>query len=320
MKILVTGAAGYVGSVLCHKLISEGHEVIGIDNMMYGGKSLLGLINNPNFRLIIDDISNTGSYKKFIDSNTVVVNLAAIVGEPAANKFPLLTKATNIEATKKIIDLAASRNAKKFIFISTCSNYGKVALNALANEDSELNPLSLYAETKVEMELYLKKKVDDNLNWTILRFATIYGLSPRPRFDLTVNDFTLHAIIDKKLLIYLPKTNRPYLHVIDAARAIQLIVNKIKETANNVYNVGATEENYRKIDIVEQIKSIIGDFKVEFIERGTDLRDYRVSFEKIKSELGFFITKRVRNGIEEIYRAIEKKLIKDFSNPEYYNV
>lgn len=319
MKIFITGIAGYIGSVLGGFLLEKGYKVIGIDKLLHGGRSLLGLFRYSNFTFIKDDIYNVSSYEDFIDSDTVVVNLAAIVGEPASRKMPEETKRTNVEATKKLIDVSQRKNVKHFIYISTCSNYGKVPENEYATEETSLNPLSLYAETKVQMESYLMNEVKDEMKWTILRLATVYGISPRPRFDLTVNDFTMHALIDRKLLIYLPYSNRPYIHVIDVARAIKTVIENYEKTLGEVFNVGDTSENYRKIDIVNEIKKVVGDFEVEFVERGSDPRDYKVSFDKIKKVLDFKVTRKVPDGIREIARVVREGIIKDFSNLEYYN-
>ena len=319
MRVVVTGAAGYIGSVLCRLLLDKGYEVTGIDKMLHGGRSILGILNHPRFKMIPEDIYEISTYSKYINSETVVVNLAAIVGEPASRKYPEETRRTNLDATKKLIDLSAEKNVKKFIFVSTCSNYGKVEPEEFANEEHELNPLSLYAETKVEMEHYLKEIIGNNLNWTVLRFSTVFGLSPRPRFDLTVNDFTLHAITDKKLVIFLPYSNRPYVHVRDAARAVELVLEKYAETAGETYNVGSNDQNYKKIDIVNEVKKVVPDFEIEFVEKGNDPRDYRVSFDKIKSQLNYSTTLSILNGIKEIAWAINTGIIRDYKNPEYYN-
>lgn len=319
MKVLVTGAAGYVGSILCQMLLSERYEVIGIDKLLFSGRGLLSLLQYENFKFIKEDIYNTSTYKNFIDSETVVIHLAAVVGEPASRKMPEETIKTNLEATKRVIDLAIKKRIRKFIFASTCSNYGKNKRRKLVTEGSELNPLSLYAETKVKIEKYLINDIKEQLNWTILRFATIYGVSPRLRFDLTVNDFTMHAIVDKKLVIFLPKSNRPYVHVVDAAKAVELVLDNISSTAQEVFNVGDTKENYRKIDIVNRIKKIIGDFDVELVEKGEDLRDYEVSFEKIKRKLNYKTIRTVSDGIKEIAFIVKNKIITDFDNKEYYN-
>lgn len=319
MKVFVTGVAGYIGSTLSKMLLSEGYQVAGIDKLLFGGKSLLGLLQSNNFRFIKEDLHNTSAYESLIDSKTAIVHLAAIVGEPASRKMPEETMKTNLEATRKIIELAIKKKIRKFVFASTCSNYGKNIGQKPATEQFELKPLSLYANTKVQIENYLANDVKDELNWTILRIATVYGISPRLRFDLTVNDFTMHAIIDKKLVIFLPKSNRPYVHVQDAAKAVQLVLNNVGSTAQEVFNVGCTKENYRKMDIVNKIKKIVGDFDLEYVERGKDLRDYKVSFEKIKRKLNYKTAKTVSDGIKEVAFIIKNRLITDFDNKEYYN-
>lgn len=319
MKVFITGAAGYIGSTLCKMLLSEGYEIIGIDKLLFGGRSLLGLLQSNSFRFIREDIHNTSTYENLIDSKTTIVHLAAIVGEPANRKMPEEAIKTNLEATKKVIDLATKKKIEKFVFASTCSNYGKHRGEKPVTEGFELNPLSLYAKTKVQIEKYLANEVRDELNWTILRVATVYGISPRLRLDLTVNDFTVHAIIDKKLVIFLPKSNRPYVHVMDVAKAVQLVLRNIGLTAQEVFNVGDTKQNYRKIDIVNKIRGIIGDFDVELVEKGGDLRDYKVSFEKIKRKLNYKTTKTVLDGIREIVFVVKNKVITDFDDKEYYN-
>jgi len=319
MKILVTGAAGYIGSTLCRELLTKGHSVVGVDSLLFGGTSLLGIIRHPNFTFVHSDNIDTEKFSDHIDNETFVVNLAAIVGDPASKKYPEKTEETNLKAAEQLADLAIQKKARKFLFVSTCSNYGLVDKGVMATEESELKPLSLYAETKVQTELYLKKNIKESLNWTILRFSTVYGLSPRPRFDLTVNDFTLHAIKEKKLAIFLPQTNRPYVHVLDAARAVEMCIEKPDISAQQIFNVGDNSQNYKKIDIVEAITKVIPDVEVEFVDKGQDLRDYTVNFDKIASTLGYKITKRVPDGVNEIALAINTGIINDYQNPNYYN-
>lgn len=319
MKVLVTGAAGYIGSVLCGLLLEKGHKVFGIDKLLHGGRSVLAYKNHPNFQFIACDISDIKAYESYIDNQTSIVNLAAIVGEPASRKMPEETTLTNVDATRALIKIAQEKKVKKFIFISTCSNYGKVEEGAYATETSELHPLSLYAETKVKMEKFLQDEINKSLNWTILRFSTVFGISPRPRFDLTVNDFTLNALIEKKLLIYLPKSNRPYVHVYDASRAIELILDKPDETNSEIFNVGDNQQNYRKMDIVEEVKKVVDDLEIEYVEKGNDPRDYRVRFDKINEQLNYHTTISIFNGVEEIKEVLLSGILKDYKNKEYYN-
>ena len=320
MKVFITGVAGYIGSVLAQMLLAGGHEIIGIDKLIHGGgMSLLHLAPMDGFTFIKGDVYDVGEYEKYIDGDTYLVHLAAIVGEPASRKYPEETRKTNLEATRKIFDLALKKNVKKLIFVSTCSNYGKVKEGEYATEDHPLNPLSLYAETKVEMERFLIEEVKDAINWTILRFATVYGLSPRMRFDLTVNHFTKDAFFHGYLDVFLPYSSRPYVHVRDAARAVILAMQKA-ESQNDVFNVGDTSENYRKIDIVEEVKKVVPSLKVEFVEKGSDPRDYRVSFEKIKRKLGYTITRRVPDGVREVYSAVSQGWFKNPDDRFYRNI
>jgi len=319
MKILVTGAAGYVGSVLCGELLERGDTVVGVDRLLHGGRSIMAYQENPRFKLLATDINDTDSFESFLDEETSIVHLAAIVGDPASKKMPEETVRTNIDGTKKLIDIAIKKRVSKFVFVSTCSNYGCIPDGMMAKEEDELNPLSLYASTKVEMENYLQKQVGSQLNWTVLRFSTIHGLSPRPRFDLTVNDFTMHALIDGKLKIFLPGSTRPYLHVTDAARAVVMCLDKKRESTNEIFNVGDNSQNFKKIEIVEAIKKHIGEFEVEYVDRGNDPRSYSVNFDKIHAMLGYEIKKQLHDGIAEIVEAVNKRIIKDYENPEYYN-
>ncbi len=319
MKVLVTGAAGYIGSTLCRRLLADGCEVVGIDNLLHGGGGLLGLLQFPAFTFLKEDIATTTAYEDLLDPQTNIVHLAAIVGEPASRKLPEATVATNREATTALIDLAARKNVQKFIFASTCSNYGSHPEGAPATETCELKPLSLYAETKVAVERYLHDAHGTDLNWTILRFATVYGVSPRLRLDLTVNDFTAHALVDKKLVVFLPESTRPYIHVVDVARAVQHVLANGPPTAHDIFNVGNTRENYRKIRIVNAIKEIVGDFEVELVEKGNDPRDYRVDFEKIRSKLDYHTTRTVPDGIREIALIVTTGIVEDITKAEYHN-
>ena len=318
MKYIVTGCAGYLGSVLCFQLVNEGHSVIGVDDLLHGGRSIMPLLEHDRFRFVKSSIAQTGRFAQDVDESCAIVHLAAIVGDPASRRSPEQTRATNIDGTRLLFQLVRDRGAGKFVFVSTCSNYGIVPRDELAVEDSVLRPLSLYAESKVEIERELMDVGLGDTKWTILRFATLYGLSPRPRFDLTVNDFTMKAIIEGRLEVYLPHSNRPYIHVGDAARAIKYVTLSGIDTHGEVFNVGNTAENYEKIQIVEMIRGHIGDFLVEYVDRGHDPRDYRVSFEKI-SRAGFVTHHTVSDGIVEIARMVGDRMLTDLSSAEFVN-
>ncbi len=318
MKYIITGCAGYLGSVLCYQLVNEGHSVIGVDDLLYGGRSIIPLLEHDRFRFVKSSIAQTDRFAQDVDESSAIVHLAAIVGDPASRRLPEETRATNIEGTRLLFRLARDRGAAKFVFVSTCSNYGIVPRGELAVEETVLRPLSLYAESKVEIERELMDVGLGDTEWTILRFATLYGLSPRPRFDLTVNDFTMKAITEGRLEVYLPHSNRPYIHVGDAARAIKYVTLSGLDSHGEVFNVGNTAENYEKVQIVEMIRDYIGEFTVEYVDRGHDPRDYRVSFEKIFGA-GFSTDYTVTDGIVEIARMLGDGMITDFSSSEFVN-
>jgi len=318
MNVLVTGGAGFIGSVLVRELLLDGFSVRVVDNLMYTGRAILPYYNANNFEFVPGDIRDKSQCQKAMENIDVVVHLAAIVGDPASQKAPELTRETNLTGSHNLIDIVQEKSIEKFIFASTCSNYGKSDVSTFADETTALNPVSLYAKTKVEIEQYLAQNVK-NLNWTILRFATVYGVSPRMRFDLTVNDFTMQMITKGELLVYGEQFWRPYVHVKDVARAIKLVVSKPNLTNQEIFNVGNTPQNYQKIDIVRLIQKVVPSAKIEFVHKEEDPRDYKVSFEKIKNQLGYQTLYTVEYGISEVFNLVKNEIIKDFENPEYYN-
>jgi nucleoside-diphosphate-sugar epimerase len=202
-KVLVTGGAGYIGSVLVKILLQEGFNVTVFDNLSFGGESLLSFWGHPNFQFIKGDLLNENEVKKALKGISYVCHLAAIVGEPPCNKYPDQAIKVNWNASVRLYELCEAAKVERFIFASTCSNYGRMNdSEALLDEEAALNPISLYAETKVNFENYLLNLKDSTISRTILRFSTVYGVSPRLRFDLTVNEFTRDAALNKSLLIY----------------------------------------------------------------------------------------------------------------------
>ncbi len=316
--VLVTGGAGYVGSILTDHLLDEGYRVKVIDNLMYSGRSLLSFWGHPKFEFIYGDIGDNITVGNILRESNYVVHLAAIVGDPASRKDTQLTWKVNYDASKNLIDNASNQGIEKFIFVSTCSNYGISSKDSYATEDSPLNPLSPYAESKVGVEKYLMNS-DKTLDYTILRLATAYGVSPRMRFDLTVNDFTMQMATKKHLLVYGEKYWRPYVHIRDIAHAIQLVLEKPVESRREVFNVGNNDQNYRKLDIVNQILKYIPDANIEFRKGQPDPRDYSVSFDKVNKLLGFSTKKDIDDGIKETLSLIQNTIITDFENRDYYN-
>ena len=323
MKILVTGGAGYIGSTLVPILLSSGHRVRVMDNLTHGGKSLLGVWPDLNFDFYEGDVRNEEHARAALKDIEAVIHLAAIVGDPACARQPEIARAINLDASIQLFNLSKELGVKNFIFSSTCSNYGKMKDgNGYVDETSELSPVSLYAETKVAVEKYLLDPANSGeLIPTVLRFATAYGVSPRMRFDLTVNEFTMEILTKRKLLIFGEQFWRPYVHIRDIARAILCILESPTEKVRNeVFNVGSTTQNFQKQQLADMLKSHIPDAVIEYVHKDEDPRDYRVSFEKIKQNIGFKTEHTVGNGIEEVIRLVESGIIQDFRSPEYRNI
>jgi len=325
-NILVTGGAGYVGSGLLTELLNKGYNVTCVDNLMFGGESLLDIWHNKNFTFINCDINRHEELDKIFLKNNFdgVIHLAAIVGDPACKLNSDLAIMTNWESSKWLINKSQSAGVSRFIFASTCSNYGKMDdPKAYVDENSKLAPVSLYAELKVKFEKYMLSDIKkiDGFSPTSLRFSTVYGLSRRMRFDLTVNEFTKDLALGKELLVFGEQFWRPYCHVNDFSNAFITVLNSSKEkVAYNVFNVGDTKENYTKQMLVNEIKKVLPHSKIKYVTKDDDPRDYRVNCDKIKKELGFEIRMKVPDGIMEVKRVIQENLIKDPEDQKYYNI
>ena len=321
-KILVTGGAGYIGSVLVRQLLDKGYYVRVIDSLKWGGESLFGVVNNKNFELIKADIRNSSDIKIALKGIDSVVHLAAIVGDPACSKFSEEAKDTNWDASVNLFKESEIAGVERFIFASTCSNYGKMKdSNSYVKEESELNPVSLYAELKVKFENYLlNKQKDSKICSTALRFSTVYGFSPRIRFDLTVNEFTRNMVLENFQEIWGEQFWRPYAHVDDLCRATVLVLESQKEKVKSqVFGVGDTNENYQKGMIIREINKLV-DGEIKYVAKNEDPRDYRVDFSKIKNELGFSISKTVPDGIKEIKKILESKIIDNPFSSKFKNI
>lgn len=323
MRVMVTGAAGYIGSVLVNQLLSKGYEVLGVDCLMFGGDSIIGFYNNPGFRFVKADVRDIETIKPLLSEVDAIVHLAAIVGDPACAKQPELAASINWEGSKRLLEAAHhEKRVKRFIFASTCSNYGKMEGDEMITEDSPLKPVSLYAELKVKFEKHmLNGRYRDDFCPTALRFATVYGLSPRLRFDLTVNEFTRDVALGKELVIFGEQFWRPYCHVEDlAGGCLAVLESDPSQVRLNVFNVGDTNENYQKKMLAEELQKLIPDMVVKYVEKNEDPRDYRVAFEKIKNTLNFSITKTVPDGMKEIIQILRDGIISDPYNQKYKNI
>jgi nucleoside-diphosphate-sugar epimerase len=319
--ILVTGGAGYVGSVVVDELLAEGHRVRAFDSLLHGGvPSLLQSWGDDRFQFIRGDVRDAAARQEALVDVEAVLHLAAIVGDPACSREPDAAREVNVEGTRGLLDDAERAGVQRCVIASTCSNYGKMADNDVyATEEFDLRPVSLYAETKVAAELDALARADQFAT-CCLRFATVYGVSPRMRFDLTVNEFTREVALGKELVVFGEQFLRPYVHVRDAARAAGLALSApLEQVRGEVFNVGSTDENYRKLDIVELLKLRDPSAKISFVHKDEDPRDYRVSFEKVKERLGFDVARSVDDGIGEVMTLLGSGFLVDPYAPIYQN-
>ena len=323
MNILITGGAGYIGSVLVRQMIQKGYNVRVLDKLSFGGEPIVDLLNDNKFEFQLGDVTNASDVKNAVSGMDAVVHLASIVGDPACAKEPELARNTNIDGSFLLYQEAYKAGVTRFVFASTCSNYGKMDdPESFVTEDSTLSPVSLYAETKVEVENFLlNQRRDTNISPTCLRFSTVYGLSPRVRFDLTVNEFTRELSLGRELVIFGEQFWRPYCHVVDLARSAIAVIEAPKEAVNfEVFNVGDTSENYTKKMIVEEISNQIPNTKISYVQKDEDPRDYRVSFQKIKERIGFEITKKVPDGISQIIYSLKSGFFKNPDDRKFSNI
>ncbi len=323
MTTLITGGAGYIGSTVAQVLLAAGKKVRVLDCLLHGGRSLLGFWTNPDFEFIRGDVREPADIEAALAGDVeAVVHLAAIVGDPACARSPYLAKSTNLDGSLSVYEAAKRKGVSRFVFASTCSNYGKMSSpDAMVDESSELAPVSLYAETKVEIEKMILADTNGSaFTPTCLRFATIYGVAPRMRFDLTVNEFTMEMARKKHLVVFGEQFWRPYVHVFDAARAIRMVLEARPELVRNeVFNVGATDQNYQKKRLVELIQARVPDAAVDYVHKDEDPRDYRVAFGKVQDRLGFRLTRTVEDGIEEVLTLARAGVIDDYGLAEYHN-
>ncbi|MGA1870270.1 MAG: NAD-dependent epimerase/dehydratase family protein [bacterium] len=312
--VLVTGGAGYKGSTLCRELLYEGYRVRVIDNLMYGGRSLTGLFNHPCFEFIKGDITNHKDINRVLEGVTDVIHLAAIVGDKPCERNPKRSIEVNYKGTQLLADATRKKNIDHFIFASTCSNYGIADTHTPATEERELNPMSLYAETKIDCEQYLSQLSTDDAHFqaTSLRFSTGFGISGRTRFDLTVNSFAYEALKNKKLIVFAEEAWRPFTHVLDIAKIYCRFLEIPKEQfPGMIFNAGWNEQNYMKKDIVNIIKEVIENVEIDFINTIEDKRSYRVDFTKINEILQFKPLMSVKDGVTELVKAIQAGLLTD---------
>ena len=321
MKVLVTGGAGYVGVPVVEELQGAGHDVTVFDSLLHEQANVADVLRSRAVPLIVADVRDAAARRQALENAEAVVHLAAIVGDPACARQPELSHAVNVEGSSALVDDATAVGVERFIFASTCSNYGRMADPTIpVDETAELRPVSLYAEQKVAIETELLSGDHEGLARTCLRFATVYGVADRMRFDLTVNQFTRDLWAEHTLEVYGELFWRPYVHVRDAARAVATVLGReSSEVAGRVFNVGDSDENFRKRDLVEMITALLGRGEVHYVPRDEDPRDYRVSFARIREELGYVPSYGVSDGIEELIGALEERRFGDPFDARYEN-
>ena len=310
-KILIIGGAGYIGTVLSDHFLNAGHRVRSLDLFLYkNNHCVLPYLGREGYESMYGDFCDDSVLKNALVGITDVVLLAGLVGDPISKEFPEASRAINDVGIKNCIDQLNGIGLEHLVFVSTCSNYGLIEGNQLADEDYELKPLSLYAKSKVAAEQYimsLKGKVD--YTPTVLRFATAFGISTRMRFDLTVSEFTMELALARELLVYDANTWRPYCHVRDFGRLIDLVLQSpIRKVAFEVFNAGGEVNNYTKQGIVDAIIKQLPNAKVKYKEHGEDPRNYMVDFSKVNKTLDFKPKYTISYGIEEVLEAFENHI------------
>jgi nucleoside-diphosphate-sugar epimerase len=311
-----------VGAEVVKELLDRGADVRVLDLFLHGQREVAEGLERLGAEVREGDIRDDRARRAALDGVGAVVHLAAIVGDPACARDPELAQAVNVDATRALAGEARDAGVRHIVFASTCSNYGRMAdPNVAIDETADLAPVSLYAEQKVEIEKMLLSGGTAPLAATCLRFATVYGVAPRMRFDLTVNEFTRDLWADRELEVFGEQFWRPYVHVRDAALAVALVLAAGPERVRGeVYNVGHSDENYRKLDLVEIITGELGRGEVRFVERVEDPRDYKVSFEKVRDALGYEPRMRVADGVREVIQALEDGAFGDAWAADYRNI
>jgi nucleoside-diphosphate-sugar epimerase len=320
-RVLITGGLGYIGATSARRLLAGGTEVRVLDSLLQGQDAMVPALGAAGVDVVVGDVRDPGALERALADVDAVVHLAAIVGDPACAADPDEAASVNVEGSRAVVAAARAAGVPRLVFASTCSNYGRLDdPETPVREDAPLRPVSLYAEQKVLVERELLALPPDDLRCTVLRFATIYGLAERMRFDLTVNEFSRDLFTDRDLEVFGEQFWRPYVHVADAARAIRLVLESPGElTVGEVFNVGATAENHTKKDLVALIREQVPTGRVSYVTRHEDPRDYKVDFAKVRDVLGFMPERTVRDGIREIATALSEGRFEDPWNRRHRN-
>ncbi len=316
--VLVTGAAGYIGSILVRRLLNRGYHVRVLDRLMYGDDAIRDILSHPRLEMVVADFRDRMVVARAVQGVSSVIHLGAIVGDPACAIDEDFTIGTNFEATRVIADAARRAGVGRFVFGSTCSVYGASA--ETLDETSALNPVSLYANTKIAAERALLDMADADFAPVIMRFATAYGHSYRPRYDLAVNVMTAKAVTDGQITIHGGDQWRPFVHVDDIARALVLALEAPIETvAGETFNVGSDEQNHQLKEVGEIIQRLIPHAAVLTNDLVTDKRNYFVQFTKIRETLGFTPLHTLAESIVEMKEALDTGEVRDYQDRRYNN-
>lgn len=318
-NVLVIGGAGYIGSALLPKLLKGGYRVRVLDMFIYGREPIESVADHPNLELVKGDFRHVESVVQAMRDQDAVIHLGAIVGDPACDLDQQLTVDVNLSATQMIAQVAKASGIRRFIFASTCSVYG--ACDELLDERSEVKPISLYGRTKLAAEIGLQRMADEKFTPTIVRFATIYGLSGRTRFDLVVNLLSAKAKADGQITVHGGAQWRPFVHVDDAALGVfQLLKAPLSQVGNETFNVGSDDQNYT----IEEVGKLIHDHVIgsELIlnQDCVDKRNYRVSFKKIHEKIGYHPQWTLIDGVKQVVEAVSSGHVEDYQDPRYSNV
>lgn len=318
-KVLVVGGAGYLGSCVCKKLLERGYSVKVLDNLMFGDHGIKKVYGNENFEFLNGDVRNISTIVDAIKDVQAVIDLAAIVGDPACAHNPKKTIEINNFSTKVLADICKYSQINRFIFASTCSVYGASTDERLLNEDSELNPVSLYADMKLATEKILMDISDENFSPTIFRMPTLFGASDRMRFDLVINRLTAQAANKENITVFGGDQWRPFIHVEDAAefyvKALELPIETI---GNKILNVGSSVMNYKIIEIANIIKKITSA-NIDINQAAIDKRNYKVDFSLSERLFGIKPRFDIEKGVKQMLN-IDKKVIADYKSELYNNV
>ena len=307
-KILITGGAGYIGSILATELVDLGHQVTVVDLLKYSSSSLNHLYSFKNFNFIHADVQNSKIMKKLISKNEYIIPLAGLVGAPLCEKYKKEAISINYKAIKDCVKY--SKN-KKIIFLMSNSGYGVGEKNKFCTEDSPLNPISLYGKTKCDAE----KEVIKAKNYVCFRLATVFGFSYRMRSDVMVNNFVFNALKDKNLKLFEPHFRRNFIHVRDVVDCILYTINNFKKLQNNIYNAGLNSANITKLQLAQLIKKQIHSLKISTIKgiKDPDQRNYFVSNDKLKKK-GFVAKRNLKEGIKELIKGFKVEGLKIKNN------